>query len=667
MRFGVDYYPEHWDRARWAADARLMKEAGFNVVRMGEFAWAALEPEEGKWDFDWLDNAVGLLAGQGMDTVLGTPTAAPPKWMMDRYPDIYPRDMYGRVKGFGNRRHCCFNSPSFREQSRRVVTAMAGHYRDNPHVIGWQIDNELMGRCYCENCRQAFIRWLRRKYGTLERLNAEWGTVFWSQTYRRWEELILPGYSACGISDENRSVHNPGLELDYRRFCSDSILEYAGMQAKILHRIGGKPVTHNVMPNAEDVDYHRMGRILDFASWDNYPVSGFDNKPFTWVSMGHALTRGLNPRPFWLMEQQSGPCGWGNVGDTPKPGQLRLWTLQSLANGAGGIVYFRWRACLFGTEQYWYGILDHDGIPRRRYREIQAVGAELKRAGERLRGGRIVAETAVVYSYDILWAHRVQGHNPQFDYKRMVWEQYDSLVRGAFGADVIGAEADFSRYRAVFMPAFCMTAEAIGQKAEDYVRRGGTLVLTYRSGIKRGNGQMTAETLPGEFRRLAGARVEEFDSLNFGRTVPVHGSMGDFRAHVWCDLLRPEGAQSVAAYAGEYYAGTPAIVRNRLGQGTVYYVGCDMEETARRKFTAAVCRRAGAAPAVPVCPAGLETVTWQTKAGRLLFLLNHSGEPMEVPLAAPCRDILRDIPAESEPAAVCRLPAFGVAVLETQA
>jgi beta-galactosidase len=659
MRYGVAYYPEHWDETRWETDAKLMKEAGFNVVRMGEFSWVKLEPHKGEFHFDWLDKVIELLARYGIDTVLGTPTAAPPKWVVDESPDVCPKDMYGRVRGFGSRRHTCFNSSSLREHARRIVSAMAVHYSGNSHVIAWQIDNELMGRCYCENCRQAFIRWLQNKYGSLKKLNRAWGTAFWSQSYESWDELILPGYSACGISDVDNSVHNPGLELDYKRFCSDSILDYARMQAEILKQYGDWPVTTNVMPNAEHVDYFRFGRQLDFASWDDYPVSSFDKKPYSWVSMGHALTRSLKQKRFWVMEQQSGPCGWSTIGDTPEPGQLRLWAMQSLADGAEGIVYYRWRPCLYGTEEYWYGVLDHDGIPRRRYAEIQAAGADLKKTDEALCGAQFRADAAVVFSYDVLWAHQNQKHNALIEYKELVHQCYRALLRNGLSADVINETSDFSRYRVILMAAFCLATDDIRRKAETFVKNGGTLAISYRSGIKTWNNSMTDQTTPGIFREMAGVEVEEFDSLNFGRRNRIRGTQGESEVSVWCDILRPLTAEPLAHYEGGFYRGKPAIVRNRFGSGTVYYFGCDLDAESLKRYVGEVIQNVGLKPLIPECPEGVELSAWEKDGRRTVIALNHGSQPVTLKADHVLHDLLTEKTEKQ-----FKLPGYGVAVLQ---
>ena len=362
MYFGVDYYPEHWPEERWEKDAGMMKEANINVVRLAEFAWAKIEPDEGVYDFSWLDRAIAVLALAGIKTVLGIPTAAAPKWLMDKHPDMYPVDMHGLVKGFGTRRHYCANHSMYREYTRKITAKMVEHYKDNPNIVAWQTDNEFGDNCYCDNCRDTFRTWLKKKHGTVEILNNEWGTVFWSQTYRSFDEVPVPGYSssdgfsqtASGSALSTPYNHNPGLLLDYRRFCSDSYVAYQDIQIGEIRKRSRLPITHNYMGHYNELDYFKLGENLDFISWDNYPNNMWGRSDYKTTAMAHDLMRGIKNSNFWVMEQQSGPCGWHSMGDTPEPGQIRLWTYQAIAHGADAIVYFRWRACTFGIEQYWY-------------------------------------------------------------------------------------------------------------------------------------------------------------------------------------------------------------------------------------------------------------------------------------------------------------------------
>ncbi len=663
MYFGADYYPEHWPRERWEQDARLMAEANLNVVRMAEFAWSKLEPEEGTYDFSWLDEAIAVLAEQGIKTVLGTPTATPPKWLMDKCPDIYMKDRFGRVRGFGSRRHYCYNNPNYHRYTKGIVAAMAEHYKDHPHVVGWQIDNEFgcqdTGQCYCEVCRGEFVRWLQGKYGSLEALNKAWGTVFWSQIYTEWDQIILPTYTVCEDSDPRFHGHNPGLLLDFFRFSSDSIVGYQKLQVDEIRGVANQPITHNLMGHFPEIDYFKLGQDLDFVSWDNYPAMPFHKSSYQSVAMAHDLMRGIKNQNFWVMEEQSGPCGWSVLGDTPAPGQIRLWTYQAVAHGADAIVYFRWRACSFGAEEYWYGILDHDGVPRRRYREIQQTGQELAQAAQVLEGAKVLADVAIVKSYDNLWSHRFQPHNAKFDYAALLYSYYNTFMANNINTDVVSIDADLGKYKLVVMPAFNLMREDIRIKLEKYVAAGGNLVLTYRSGTRDWNNSMTTETLPGPFGHLAGVEVEEFDSLNHGRTVPVTGVMGEGKAAVWCDLLNPQGAQVLATYAGQFNQGQAAITVNDFGHGKVYYVGCDLDDDSLTALMREIAKAATVQPVLPDPQIGVEVVKKEKGGKEFLVLLNHNSNPVTVPVPRGYTEVLSGEQVED----VCQLEPFGVAIL----
>lgn len=665
MYFGADYYPEHWPRERWAVDAKLMREANFNVVRLAEFAWAKLEPVKGQYDFAWLDEAIETLAKEGIKVVMGTPTATPPKWLMDEYPDIYMKDACGRVRGFGTRRHYCYNNPVYQKETKRIVARMAEHYKDNPNVTAWQIDNEFgchdTTHCYCEHCLTEFKKWLQNKYGTVEALNREWGTVFWSQNYNSWDELILPTYTVCETDSGHTYVHNPGLLLDFYRFSSDSSVSYQRIQVEELRKSGCKqPITTNMMGHFDQIDYFNAGKDLDFVSWDNYPSFQWGKDSYKSIAMAHDLMRGVKNQNFWVMEQQSGPCGWNTLGDTPKPGQIRLWTYQSLSHGAEAIVYFRWRACTFGTEEYWYGILDHDGIPRRRYREIQQVGEELKRLSGLIIGSKVAADVALIKSYDNLWSHKFQPHNPGFDYNRLLISHYNALIGNNINADVTSADADLSEYKAVFMPAFNLMTDDIKNKVEDYVKQGGTLVITFRSGTRTWNNSMTTRTLPGYFKDMAGVEVEEFDSLNWGRQVKVSGITGDGTAAIWCDIIKPIDARVIASYASEFYCGQPAITVNNCGKGKVYYIGCDLDEDSMNRLIALIASDAGVQPALAHPVEGLEVVKKQKDRDTYFMVLNHNGFSVTLDIQGNYTELISGSKIEG----ILSLPPYGVAVLK---
>lgn len=662
MYYGVDYYPEHWPRERWDIDARLMREAGFNVVRMAEFAWARLEPSRGEYAFGWLDEAIAVLARHGIKTVLGTPTATPPKWLCDRHPSIYPIDEYGHVRGFGSRRHYCFHNPAYREHSRRIAAIMADHYRQNPNVIAWQIDNEFgchdNGPCFCEHCRQAFIDWLKRRYGTINALNAAWGTVFWSQTYGDWDEVILPALTYCQDSDARLHGHNPGLLLDHKRFVSDSVVSYQREQLEALRKLDNRPITHNFMGHFSQLNYYDLARELSFVCWDNYPGAAWGAEGAPGVSMAHDIMRGLKKQNFWMMEQKSGPCGWSVMSETPPPGRLRVWAWQAVAHGADAMVYFRWRACRVGAEQYWFGVLDHDGVPRRRYHELARTGREMQALEARLAGSRGRARVALVKCYVNEWSHAFMPQGPGFSYPGLLYAYYAALAARHYAVDIVSPDDDFAGYDMLVAPAFNVVSAAQQQAFERYVAQGGTLVVTFKSGARGVDNAMREDTLPGAFRAVCGVTVEEVDALSSG-TVTVRGSFGEAQASVWCDCLAPVSAQPLAEYASRHYAGYPAVTVNEFGQGRAYYVGCDLPERALGELLGNALELLGVEPAVPEADAGVEAV-WREKDGlQTLILINHNDEPANVKLPGPMMELTEEKVAESESV----LPARAVWVL----
>ena len=676
MQIGVDYYPEHWPEDRWQIDADLMAQAGVSLVRVGEFAWSRFEPDRGRLDFAWLDRAVELLAAKGIRTVMGTPTATPPKWLCDEAEaagePIYQVDREGRARGFGTRRHYCHTNPRYLDESRRIVRAQAEHYAGNESVVAWQIDNEFgchdTAVCYCDHCRAAFARWLERRYGSIEELNRAWGTVFWSQEYRDFDEVIVPAYTA--VEQPGRFTHNPGLLLDYQRFSSDSIVAYQQAQIDLIREATDAPITHNFMGHFADIDYYDLARELDFVSWDNYPVNQWGAGTPSSIAMAHDITRGTKRRNFWVMEQLSGPCGWSVFGATPAPGRIRLWDYQGIAHGADTIVHFRWRPALFGTEQYWYGVLDHDGVPRRRYREIAGVAEELATVSDALDGTGYPADVLLLRSFDNLWSQRFQPHADGLSYEDQLQRYYTALAGYGAQVDVADLPDDPSAYRLVVAPLLNLTDEDTEERLARYVEDGGTLVLTYRSGTRTMDNRMRPETIPGPFAELAGITVEEFDALGGGRSVAVNGDGLDGAAGVWVDVIEPgDGTEVLARYGDGYYAGRAAVTRRAVGKGSVVYVGCDLDGEGLASLLAPLAREAGAtslrerylaeAPScVEVALRGNEGLS----GGGVLFLLNHGDRAVRIGLKREARDLLAGTPVSH-----VDLDAYGVAVLDVAA
>ncbi|MBM3187607.1 MAG: beta-galactosidase [Chloroflexi bacterium] len=629
MYYGTDYYPEHWPRERWELDARLMREAGINLVRLAEFAWAQLEPAEDAYEFGWLDEAIALLSRHGIATVLGTPTATPPAWLCQRYPEVMRWDRDGRRVTFGMRRQYCPTSPTYREHTRRIVAAMAERYRGNTNVIAWQLDNEFgchdSTRCYCPACQAAFQAWARERYGSLEALNDAWGAAFWSHVYTSWRQIPLP-WSTAGVS-------NPCLELDFWRFASQQTVDYAQIQVDVLRSLcPNQMITTNLMGlGFRDIDYYDLTQPLDLVSWDNYPIYQGEREPAA-AALSHALMRGYKQRPFWVMEQQAGPSGWQTMSRAPKPGQLRLWAYQGIAHGADAIVYFRWRTCPFNTEEYWHGILDHDGRPRRRYEEIRQMGQEIARFGERLVGTSSPKRVAILFSYNDSFAFRLQPNVAGFDYGRLLSDYYRALHDLNVPVDIVSPDAELGGYALVVAPTLHVLHADWADKLKDYVAGGGYLAVGARSGVKDLSNRVVQMPLPGLLAELCGIEVWEYDPLGREgtggirfepRIAPIGGA--ECLVSMWCDILKPTSAEVVARYTSDYYAGEPAITQNAWGKGRAVYVGVIGDGALYEALARWWLNETGVQPLLSA-PPQVEAVLRQGQDASYLFVLNHGAE-----------------------------------------
>ncbi len=653
FRFGVDYYPEHWPEERWATDARLMQEAGFNTVRLAEFAWSRLEPSPGRFDFGWLDRAIDILAAHGIEVLMGTPTASPPPWVMAMHPDAYRVPESGQPVTYGNRREYCPTHAGYRERSRIVTQAMAEHYAGHPAVIGWQTDNEFGDRCYCAHCRAAFHTWLQHKYGSLDTLNAAWGTVFWSHEYSEWSQIPAPLATAAPFGDGS---HNPGLALDYYRFMSDQYVTFQREQVEILRsECPAHFITHNLMGAGYDrLDYFDLAADLDFVSWDNYRRMQWTFRPEvnpSEAALSHTVMRGLKHKNFWVMEQQAGSGGWQIVSVAPRPGELQLWAYQAIAHGADAIIFFRWRTARFGTEQYWHGLLEHDGRTGRRYQEIKQMGAELAGTGAQIAGSQVRAEVAILLDYGSRFAFQIQANNPAFRYTAHVQHIFQAFHTHNVAVDIVSAQDDFTRYKLLVVPAQYVLSEATAAAITRFVEQGGVLLVTPRTGVKDESNAVVAMPLPGLLAAVCGVEVEEYDSLPEGVSQPLaftpdiyHGAAP--YARVWCDVLRVVSAEAIARYTADYYAGTPAITRNRFGAGHSVYVATFGDDALYAALAPWLLKLAQVEGALAT-PPGVECcVRWQGDRP-LWFLLNHTAQEQSVTLPAPMVDIVSGQPVEA--------------------
>lgn len=632
--FGIDYYPEHWSEKRWPKDAAMMNEAGLNIVRLAEFTWSKMELRKGEYNFEWLDKAIKTLSEKGIKAVLGTPTAAPPPWILKAHPDILRVDGYGRRAPEGTRKNYCPNNPVYNQLSRRIAETMVLHYKDNPNVVGWQVDNEFMGDpCYCKNCVDAFRDWLKAKYGSLEKLNEECGLTFWGQQYGEWDEIYPPRPPT--------TMQSPSLNLEWRRFTSDSWVKYQKMQVDIIRKhTSSQFVTHNFMGMYKSLDYFRLAEPLDFVCFDYYPKWGgqLDLAP---LAMCHDIMRSLKKKPYWIMELQSGAVV-SNQAPIPLPGQIRLWSHQSVARGADGIVYFRWRTCRFGAEEYWHGILDHDGVPRRRYAEVKKVSKELKMIKPYIERSSVKPEFAITLVYDNIWAWDLEV--PLGDrnyYGETSWEPtldyFSALYTRNILVDFVEPTfEDMRQYKVVFVPSLMLLSKRVEEKLRAYVKDGGTLIATPRTGVKNWNNNIVEETLPGCLSDIFGITIEEYTGLPGGEKVKletVETELGKQNVHEcgnWAEILSPQEARAVAYYMTGNYKGKPAISSNSFGKGTAIYVGTFVERGFLLDLVDWLIIQGKAEPVLPSVT-GFEATERVSPEHRVIFALNHNNNDVSVP------------------------------------
>lgn len=628
MLLGVDYYPEQWDSAIMEADMDRILELGCNVIRIGEFAWHQMEPEEGKFDFSYFDVVIDMAKKKGLQIIFGTPTATPPAWLIHKHPDILSQFPDGSSRAFGGRHTSCYSSLPYWEHCTRIVTELARHYKDEKAIVAWQIDNELghegSDQCWCPRCRAKFQNFLREKFGgDIHALNETYGTTFWSQEYNSFAEIPLPTPTIA--------THNPALRLDWERFCSWNIRSFAAFQAKLLHEIIPGAVVMHDFPGGglgKRVDYSGVAQELDRVAYNNYPVWGGQKEPLSpgEIAFGLDYIRGLRGENFWITEAIMGAQGHDITGFLPRPNQAKLWSWQGMAHGCEGLMYFRYRGATKGAEQFCYGILDADNIPRRRFFEVQSFFQEV-RPYEQVLTTPVHSDVAILYDFDALASFRIQQQSCLLDCEREMKRLHSCLFRAGQSVDVIPASRDFSHYKLVLVPNLIVTDPDFAAQLKAYVAGGGVAVVTYRTAVKdRDNNLVFGKNTPVDCGDLLGLYVEETESVQAYDCIPIAGEKGGGTAGIFRDMVVSQGAQVLWHYDDPFYRSYAAITRNAYGQGAAYYLGTTPDQAILEQVLGQAMEEVGLEWLD--LPEGVESVLRGEGDSQVRILLNHNETPV---------------------------------------
>jgi beta-galactosidase len=667
---GADYNPDQWQQYPdvLAEDIRLMKLAKCNVMSVGIFAWSALEPEEGAWTFEWLDRVLDTFAENGIYALLATPSGARPAWMSAKYPEVLRVGPNSIRNLHGKRHNHCYTSPVYREKTALINGQLAQRYANHPAVIGWHISNEYGGDCHCDYCQQAFREWVQRKYGTLEALNHAWWATFWSHTYSDWSQIESPAPHGESF------VH--GQNLDWRRFVTDQTVDFCKHEIAPLRAVNPElPVTTNLMGTYPGLNYWKFADVLDVVSWDSYPTwhdPAGDGEQGAWIGFIHDINRSLKGgQPFMLMESTPSATNWQPVSKLKKDSMHVLASLQAVAHGSDTVQYFQWRKSRGSSEKLHGAVVDHVGHEHTRvFQEVARLGAALEQLTEVV-GMSVQPDVAIIYDWENRWAiNDAQGpRNAGLHFEEAVKRFYRPLWEQGVPVDVIDMDQDFSKYKLLIAPMLYLLRPGVGERIEAFVANGGTFVSTYWSGIVDENDLCFLGGFPGPLRKTLGIWSEEIDALHDGQTNRIalyEGNAlelsGTYTCYELCDLIHLEGAEALAAYQDDFYAGRPALTLNRFGKGQAYYVASRNQEPFFSDFIGKIIAQSGVRRAIATqLP---EAVTAQVRTDGthdVVFLLNFNADERSVSLdGAAYTDLLLGAPVQGD----VNIAGYGVRVLK---
>ena len=627
---GGDYNPEQWLHMPeiLEKDIQYFKEARINTVSVGIFSWAKLEPQEGQFDFDWLEQIVNRLYDNGVSVILATPSGARPKWLADKYPEVLRVDEARRRDLFGGRHNHCYTSPVYREKVRTINTRLAEQFDRHPAVLMWHISNEYGGECHCPLCQDEFGSWLRDKYQSIDELNKRWCTTFWSHTYNSFDQIESPS------SRGEHQLH--ALNLDWKRFVTDRTTDFAQAEVKALRDAGSeKPTTVNLMYNYEGLDYHKFADAADIISWDNYPTWHKESPAVTAMDSGmqHDLMRSLKKKPFLLMESCPTATNWQGVSKLKQPGILKAASLQSIAHGSDSVLYFQIRQSQGASEKFHGAVIDHyGGNDTRVFKEVSEVGGALAILNE-VGGSGTRAEAAIVYDWNNRWAlEDAQGpRNKGLYYKECVEKSYWGMRKQGINVDMIGSGQDFSDYKLLAAPMQYLFDTEFAGKARRFVENGGIFLLTYWSGIVDECDRCYLGGTPHGLLDVMGLRSTEIDVLydwERNHAVPVPDNAmrleQSYECRYLCDLVEVSTAEVLMTYGADFYKGMPAFTRNSYGRGRAYYVCADMEPAFYDQVYPELVAEAGIHCPVETVPEGIEITTRENERAEYLFVQNFT-------------------------------------------
>ena len=657
--YGGDYNPEQWPEEVWDEDMRLMGEANWNIVTLPVFGWVSLEPEEGVYTFEWLDDVLDRLNQHGIKVCFATATASVPAWVDQKYPDILVTLEDGTKRKHGQRQMFCPTSPDFQRLSTNLARKIGERYKDHPALMLWHVSNEYFQPCYCERCGVAFQEWLKVRYGSLEKLNERWYTKFWGHTYTEWSQIEPPTLNG------EKSIQ--AMTIDYRRFASEALMKLCRAEAAVLREVSpGVPITTNMMGSFFPLDYREWAQDLDIVSWDCYPR--YDGEPGD-VAFGHSLMRGLRDgQPFMLMEQSPSQQNWAPYNRLKPPGQLRLQSFQTVAHGGDSVMYFQWRRGRAGIEKLHGAVMEHGGSSENRvFKEVAALGENLSKVGPRILGSRVSAKVAVLFDWENWWAVSASsGPSKDLDYLEVVRHFFKALHRLGVAVEVVSPKTDLGRFDVIVAPVLSMVRPDDGNRIVERVKEGATLATTFFSGFTDEVDMVFPEGPPGPFREVLGISVEESDALPPELPNGVKWSDGRVSAATLiADRIRLNGAEVLGTYASDFYAGEPAVTYHEAGKGYGYYFATLPDREGLSGLLRTICEQQGIVPPIAhgaLPPEGVEVSERVTSDGvRHLYLLNYTVDEISVPLQ---EGGYRDLLTGNEVRHDAVLEARGVMILE---